>query len=423
MSNDMLSKIEDLIVGAGSDNFRNLERLVDVFCPFEAIGMVDQEIRHAKYLAYIMDPHRPHGFGSVFLREFLMILAELPDSKLSKLNTHLMDLSNARISLEWKRIDILIEIPTGDNGGIVIAVELKINAAESDDQLERYQGVLNGYYKGPKWVKEFIFLTKNEDESKTDGWADIGMAQIIADFESVFAANHFAGESADLFLAYANMMRRRHLGNTETEVIARELWAKHYEALNLLMQYRPDRMDEIFVALKQGGGKKGSEAGLSQLAEEWSTKEKFTIKADECDPQIFRFYVEEWKQYDGMLSSTSGVLREKNILILEIREWGGQIRVFFLLTAGDEDIRNRIFNAVRLDPRIKLPRSSVPRAGNAKILSAEFALNAKDFEALVSDGVGDDTLQKIRTNAKVFFDKYIPIYDEVLQHALDVNPA
>ncbi|MEM6307226.1 MAG: hypothetical protein AAF701_04510, partial [Pseudomonadota bacterium] len=43
-------------------DFRDLESQARIFCPFEAIGMVNQEIRHAYFLAYILDPDRPHGF-------------------------------------------------------------------------------------------------------------------------------------------------------------------------------------------------------------------------------------------------------------------------------------------------------------------------------------------------------------------------
>lgn len=422
MTKDILLKIEDLIVGKGSQDFKKLERLVDVFCPFEAIGMVRQEIRHAKYLAYIMDPNRPHGFGSVFLREFLMMVAEMQDSGLSKLDIHLMDMSNARVSLEWNRIDILIEIPNGSSGGIIAAVELKINATEGGDQLKRYKKVINDYKSDP-WKKEFVFLTKNEDEASEPAWLGIGMAQLVEQFEAVFAASHFSGESADLFTAYCKMMRRRHLGNSQTENIARDLWSKHYEVLNFLMQYRPDRMDEIFTALRGSASDWGREILPQYLADEWSIvengKAKFTVKVDMCEPQVFRFYVEEWSKYEGMLTSNSEVLKEKNILIFEMREWAGNsVRVFFLLTTGNEDIRNRIFDAAKADNKISLPKNTSPRAGSVKFLSADFVLNSKDFESLKTDGVRDGTIQSIRNNAKVFFEKYIPIYDEVLKRAL-----
>jgi hypothetical protein len=63
--------LESLFVD--SADFEALSAAFDVFCPFEAIGMVDQEIRHASYLNYIFDPAKPHGFGSLCVEAFLRI--------------------------------------------------------------------------------------------------------------------------------------------------------------------------------------------------------------------------------------------------------------------------------------------------------------------------------------------------------------
>ena len=64
-----MEALEGLVVG--NADFEEVERLQDVFCPFEAIGMVRQEIRHAHYLAHCLDPQRPHGFGAECLRALM----------------------------------------------------------------------------------------------------------------------------------------------------------------------------------------------------------------------------------------------------------------------------------------------------------------------------------------------------------------
>lgn len=38
--------IEELLIGSGGEAFREIERRIFRFCPFEAIGMVRQEVRH-----------------------------------------------------------------------------------------------------------------------------------------------------------------------------------------------------------------------------------------------------------------------------------------------------------------------------------------------------------------------------------------
>ena len=58
---ELQQQIEDLIVNDSS--FRRLEELLFRFCPFEAMGAVNAELRHANFLAYLLDPLRPHNFG------------------------------------------------------------------------------------------------------------------------------------------------------------------------------------------------------------------------------------------------------------------------------------------------------------------------------------------------------------------------
>jgi hypothetical protein len=62
-------RLADLVMR--DPGFADLERELNIFCPFEAVGVVRQEIRHAHFLAYYLDPNRPHGFGDACLRAFL----------------------------------------------------------------------------------------------------------------------------------------------------------------------------------------------------------------------------------------------------------------------------------------------------------------------------------------------------------------
>lgn len=69
---DKAKKIEALLMGTGAENFRLLEQKISQFCPFEAIGMVRQEIKHAHFLSFILDPNRPHPFKDNFFESFFV---------------------------------------------------------------------------------------------------------------------------------------------------------------------------------------------------------------------------------------------------------------------------------------------------------------------------------------------------------------
>ncbi len=49
-----LQALEHLVVG--NEDLERLEALLDQFNIFEAIGVVNQELRHSDFLAYLLDP-------------------------------------------------------------------------------------------------------------------------------------------------------------------------------------------------------------------------------------------------------------------------------------------------------------------------------------------------------------------------------
>ncbi|HAH57521.1 MAG TPA: hypothetical protein DCL86_05190, partial [Bacteroidales bacterium] len=51
--------------------FEQEHELGEKFNIFEAVGMARQEIRHSRFLAFLLNPLAPHGLGEYFLRNFL----------------------------------------------------------------------------------------------------------------------------------------------------------------------------------------------------------------------------------------------------------------------------------------------------------------------------------------------------------------
>ena len=102
---NLYASLESLFIS--NPEFEKLEADLDVFCPFEAIGMVKQEIRHAHFLSYIFDPNRPHGFGIECLRALMTTFSRIassvedgagPRRRLSPLDVHLMGFESANVS-------------------------------------------------------------------------------------------------------------------------------------------------------------------------------------------------------------------------------------------------------------------------------------------------------------------------------------
>src|SRR5215212_9398812 len=56
---------------ADAAELERIEELLDQFNVFEAIGFVNQEVKHSHFLAFLLDPRQNHGIGEHFLKRFL----------------------------------------------------------------------------------------------------------------------------------------------------------------------------------------------------------------------------------------------------------------------------------------------------------------------------------------------------------------
>lgn len=64
-----LQALEHLVVG--NEDLERLETLLDQFNIFEAIGVVDQELRDSDFLAYLLDPRGNHDLRDAFIKRLL----------------------------------------------------------------------------------------------------------------------------------------------------------------------------------------------------------------------------------------------------------------------------------------------------------------------------------------------------------------
>ncbi len=69
---EALHLLEEFVVE--NDALRELETRIGRFNIFDALGIVNQEIKHSNFLAWLLDPAESHGQGGLFLRAFLMDL-------------------------------------------------------------------------------------------------------------------------------------------------------------------------------------------------------------------------------------------------------------------------------------------------------------------------------------------------------------
>lgn len=371
---DLISQLEALVIADKS--FQELEGALRYFCPFEAMGMVDQEIRHAHFLAYILDPNRPHGFEDAYLRAFLHVAAEKAleaKAPLRPIDIHLMELGDAVIERERGRIDLRVEIPASkatDNKRVILIFELKINSGETKGQLKNYIAEMKREYGRGRLV--FFFLTLDGDdpsEENRDDWYPLAMVDVIEKFSQISHNPVGHADAQSTVRSYITMMRRKHVGDQSDKLreLARDLWRNHKEALEFLVSAQPDDVSET----------------LSELFSRTDFPTRLSGAAGldfEHDPNSSqRCIILFPKQFDHINVREDG----SRLLVLVIdRNYGDRdrLRLRWLLRPGDPERRSKIFD--QIDGKKRKFTSDWTQIAVQRIpLTSDF--NVEDLEAQV----------------------------------------
>lgn len=160
-------------------NFVKLDKELAKFNIFHATDMKSREIKHTKFLGYLLDPNESHRMGTKFLWEFIRRLSANGVGGLDLIN---LNLEYTKVTIEYTlrengRLDLLLEIPK-NNELLVIAIENKIQATQAPDQLKNYREQINNQLPG---TKKFVYLTLNDEEPNDQNeWANVTYGNTVA---------------------------------------------------------------------------------------------------------------------------------------------------------------------------------------------------------------------------------------------------
>jgi hypothetical protein len=407
---DLVTMIEDLFVR--SQEFQELDDEQSYFCPFEAIGMVNQEIRHAQFLAYTLDPNRPHGFNDLYLRSFLQIAAEDAYNQLSEITNlrpidiHLLSFDEARILREKDDIDLRIIIPPDAKRSqpeIVLAFELKIKSKESAEQLRKYNDFLAKNYPSANIIRFYLTL-KGDDphELNKTTWVAVSLERVIERFENLCQKEVGSDDARSLVRAYTKMMRRKHVPNEKSREreLAQILWAKHKEALDFLIDQRPNAVRDFLDHLIEG--RKVISAAISS--------EKFVIKVDEnrASSGWLFLYVEQWVELESVKNAEdNGMLFGVSIGPLGPKA----VHASWTIVSGEKGARDKVYNLLSENKLIKKTRG--PR-GERWTTTDRKSFELKETTlAKARDGDFSEFLKELKS----FIDGSVAQLDDALQSA------
>lgn len=136
-------------------NFARLQQKFSQFNPLKVLRVDQFEIRHSNVLAWLLDPNENHQLGSFFIRKLITRLVVRTENEekvdhfdfLPFLYTSFSDTEVYREvkTANNRYIDIVVVVPSQR---IVLVIENKFHAGESQGQLEDYLTFAQEKYGG-----------------------------------------------------------------------------------------------------------------------------------------------------------------------------------------------------------------------------------------------------------------------------------
>lgn len=250
----VLDDLNSLVVNCAE--LREVERLLGNFNLFRVLRFEHGEIRHSNVLAWLLQPEESHGLKDLFLRRWLMrIFHESESGSASYIDPVELDslsIRSVEVYREWNHIDLLLRIQTFDGDEIVVAIENKVKASQSQDQLKRYrQRVESTYKNADHWL--YIFLTQREEEPEDDAWAAATYQQVHDILEDCLNEQRsvIGSEPKVLLDHYLRILKESFMENTEITNLARKIYQKHGRALDAILDCRPDSLLLLTDAVAQ----------------------------------------------------------------------------------------------------------------------------------------------------------------------------
>lgn len=258
MDNQMLAKkLKDFLLNI--DCLSVLE--TSTFNMFDVLRIARAEIRHSNVLAWLLTPNESHGLGKAFLSKLNAYIAKsglVTDDIAFKVLT--MKYTDVVVYREWQNIDILIE---SEKEKYVLCIENKVDSQDHDGQLDRYYNVVEEKYIG--FTKVYLYLTPEGLAPLKDSnsvWGCVKYEVIIQIIEEELKKISVESEPVKFIRSYLDILRRETMDNNEIVELCRQIYLEHKDALDLIFEHRPDRLQNVSEVFKSWCRRKEKEGAI-----------------------------------------------------------------------------------------------------------------------------------------------------------------
>ena len=311
-----------------------LGRQLAEFNLFRLLGIVGDEEKHSRVLAWLLNPRENHQLGDAFLKSFLAAATGLEPAGDDWSAVEVRREWRNRVDGEWGFLDILI---LDEGNQWLCAIENKVWSGEHSRQLTRYRQALEIRYRN--YDQHYIFLsprgTLAQDAAERGHWKAVGYEVVCqAVEETLESPADSISEAARVFLQqYAGAVRRGILGNRDTRVFAWKIYRQHKAAIDYINRERlnpPVEMDRMLREVIR------SRAGLGWKLEELHKQEGFT-----------RFFPAEWQGFPVLKTGIGWLPTCPELLLFQFRCQNDTLTVGVAISEGkDKAVRDALDSCI-----------------------------------------------------------------------------
>ncbi len=338
--------------GANAD-MAKLEGLIEEqhseFDALAFLGVSGSEEFHSRFLSWLLDPRGSHGDKHQFLSGF--VLETIAQARSAGIRTVTLsdrpgfDWSATTVMPEWRNVvdgregylDILL---LNRDERFLCAVENKIFSNEHSEQLTRYRLALAEGYPG--FDKHHVFLSPRGTfpirPEEQEHWTPVSYATVLQLVEqSISNRVSLLPEDVSAFLGqYATTLRRRIVADTDTNVrqLARQIYLEHRQAIELLIEHKPDFVSE---------GKEIFKAAIDH-------QQGWVLDWEEPrEPRLLFFRSVDWDGFDAFKTGTGWGSGSLVTFGFDFRQGHPQL-ICTLGPGTDEAVRRAIHSGVAQHP-------------------------------------------------------------------------
>ena len=358
-----------------SSELKKLEASIGGFNLFQTLGLESRELAHSQVLAWLLQPSESHGFGELFLRRWLMrvvrdaesIETKLPSAPEIEAAEWVQIEVNTEVAMSREnRLDVVVTLRERGQQGEplwVVAIEVKVDSEEGEDQLARYKEVLQKRHPNAE-RQVFVFLTKEELIPGDLSWIRCGFESVLTTLEEGLDQRSGAiGAGPKLLLEnYKALLEEQFVNEDKIANAVRNIVKAHGEAVEMILKYKSDPLREWTRSLRTELAKRAAQFGIS--VKEGNGRNYIEFAPNSWNPP-------------------NKLKRAPVLCVLEVDESGVGLRIY-ATSYCEANLRTQLVNLANSKPEVFKKGTSRKQKAEEPTLDSEWWIDTPAMDETIS---------------------------------------